>query len=83
MLHEAVLQVLKVAPSDPGPGYCRPYLQLFDPGWQGPPVAGRYGKLGIGEDPLGVLDRCVTTTHDNEKTTKPNEYCGNCRSKSL
>lgn len=58
MLHEAVLYVLKVAPTDPGPGYCRPYLQLFDPGWQGPAVAGRYGKLGIGEDPLGVLDRC-------------------------
>ncbi len=42
-----------------GPGYCRPYLQLFDPGWQGPAEAGRYGKLGIGEDPIGVLDRYI------------------------
>ncbi|KAK9785869.1 hypothetical protein WJX73_002692 [Symbiochloris irregularis] len=35
MLTETMWHVLGLATTDPGYGYCRPHIQMFDPGWLG------------------------------------------------
>ncbi|KAK9797832.1 hypothetical protein WJX73_005489 [Symbiochloris irregularis] len=62
MLTEVMWEVLRVAPTDPGYGYCRPHIQMFDPGWSG--EQRRFGDLG--GDPRGVIERLTAALeHDS------------------
>lgn len=59
MLMGAMHVVMGVHPTDPGYGYFRPHVRLFDPGWHGLQVKGEEDENtgDNGNDPLGVLTR--------------------------
>ncbi|DBA84620.1 TPA: hypothetical protein ACH3X2_006195 [Trebouxia sp. C0005] len=59
MLMGALHNVLGIIPTDPGYGYFRPTIRLFDPGWNGLQVKGAEDENtgDNGNDPLGILDR--------------------------
>lgn len=55
----AIWNVMGIGPTDPGPGYCRPNVQVFDPGFRGYRARGAedaYTGDG-GADPTGVIAR--------------------------
>ena len=59
MLMGAIYSVLHTLPTDPGYGYYRPNVRLFDPGWNGLKVKGSEDEStgDNGNDPLGVISR--------------------------
>ena len=59
MLMGAMHSVLHTLPTDPGYGYYRPNVRLFDPGWNGLKVKGSEDEStgDNGNDPLGVISR--------------------------
>lgn len=59
MLMGVMHVVMGILPTDPGYGYFRPHIRLFDPGWHGLQVKGAEDENtgDNGNDPLGVLSR--------------------------
>eukprot|EP00891_Asterochloris_glomerata_P002921 jgi/Astpho2/2921/Aster-01068 len=51
--------LFKLGPTDPGYGFCRSHIQMFDPGYNGPKARGSEdeGTADYGGDPVGVLTR--------------------------
>lgn len=66
MLTVAIYEMTGILPTDPGYGYYRDHVQMFDPGWKGYQTKGpedwNFDVFDKGNDPEGVLQRCVATT---------------------
>ena len=62
MLTVAVYEMVGILPTDPGYGYYRDHVQMFDPGWKGYQAKGpedwNFDVFDKGNDPEGVLQRC-------------------------
>ena len=65
MLTVAVYEMVGILPTDPGYGYYRDHVQMFDPGWKGYQAKGpedwNFDVFDKGNDPEGVLHRCPST----------------------
>lgn len=65
MLTVAVYEMVGILPTDPGYGYYRDHVQMFDPGWKGYQAKGpedwNFDVFDKGNDPEGVLQRCPPT----------------------
>ena len=63
MLTVAVYEMTGILPTDPGYGYYRDHVQMFDPGWKGYQTKGpedwNFDVFDKGNDPEGVLERCA------------------------
>lgn len=59
MITRAIWNVMGIGPTDPGYGYCRPHVQMFDPGWRGFRARGAEDLFtgDGGADPTGVVAR--------------------------
>lgn len=59
MLADMLWRKLGLLPTDPGYGYFRPHVRLFDPGWRGPLVRGNRHEItaDYGNDPAGIISR--------------------------
>ncbi len=59
MLADMLWRKLGLLPTDPGYGYLRPHVRLFDPGWRGPLVRGNRHEItaDYGNDPVGLISR--------------------------
>ena len=59
MLADMLWRKLGLLPTDPGYGYFRPHVRLFDPGWRGPLVRGNRHEItaDYGNDPVGIISR--------------------------
>jgi len=59
MLTDMLWRKLGLLPTDPGYGYFRPHVRLFDPGWRGPLVRGNRHEItaDYGNDPVGLISR--------------------------
>lgn len=55
----AVFDEGHILPTDPGYGFYRPQMTLFDPGWRGEQTKGSedWGTADFGNDPMGIIDR--------------------------
>ncbi|DBB03610.1 hypothetical protein WJX82_006761 [Trebouxia sp. C0006] len=55
----AVFDESGILPTDPGFGFYRPQMTLFDPGWRGEQARGPedWGVADLGNDPMGIIDR--------------------------
>ncbi|KAL3155976.1 hypothetical protein ABBQ32_012968 [Trebouxia sp. C0010 RCD-2024] len=55
----AVFEESGILPTDPGYGFYRPQMTLFDPGWRGEQTKGPedWGVADLGNDPMGIIDR--------------------------
>ncbi|KAK9816501.1 hypothetical protein WJX72_001161 [[Myrmecia] bisecta] len=62
MFTKAMWYQLAVAPTDPGYGFCRAHIQMFDPGYKGPRAPGPEdaGSADKGADPTGTIGRLET-----------------------
>ena len=64
MLTVAVYEMTGILPTDPGYGYYRDHVQMFDPGWKGYQTKGpedwNFDVFDKGNDPEGVLERYVS-----------------------
>ncbi|KAK9799721.1 hypothetical protein WJX73_004054 [Symbiochloris irregularis] len=57
---DIVWDKMRVLPTDPGPGYFRRHVRLFDPGWRGPQAKAGAQDAGTedwGNDPPGLITR--------------------------
>jgi hypothetical protein len=67
MLTVAIYEMTGILPTDPGYGYYRDHVQMFDPGWKGYQTKGpedwNFDVFDKGNDPEGVLQRCVQLSH--------------------
>lgn len=65
MLTVAVYEMTGILPTDPGYGYYRDHVQMFDPGWKGYQTKGpedwNFDVFDKGNDPEGVLQRFPST----------------------
>ncbi|DBB16176.1 TPA: hypothetical protein ACH3X3_015173 [Trebouxia sp. C0006] len=61
MLTDMLWRKLGLLPTDPGYGYFRPHVRLFDPGWRGPLVRGNRLEItaDYGNDPIGLISRVI------------------------
>lgn len=61
MLTVAIYEMTGILPTDPGYGYYRDHVQMFDPGWKGYQTKGpedwNFDVFDKGNDPEGVLQR--------------------------
>lgn len=61
MLSVAIYEMVGILPTDPGYGYYRDHVQMFDPGWKGYQAKGpedwNFDVFDKGNDPEGVLQR--------------------------
>lgn len=61
MLTVAIYEMVGILPTDPGYGYYRDHVQMFDPGWKGYQAKGpedwNFDVFDKGNDPEGVLQR--------------------------
>ncbi|KAK9847910.1 hypothetical protein WJX84_006722 [Apatococcus fuscideae] len=59
ILTETMWHQFGVHPTDPGYGYFRKHIRMFDPGWQGAQVKGIEDEdtQDHGNDPVGVIER--------------------------
>ncbi len=59
MLADMLWKKLGLLPTDPGYGFFRPHVRLFDPGWRGPIVRGTPYEMtaDYGNDPVGLISR--------------------------
>lgn len=68
MLTVAIYEMAGILPTDPGYGYYRDHVQLFDPGWRGYQSKGpedwNFAVFDKGNDPEGVLQRYFTPPAD-------------------
>ena len=63
MLTTAIYEMTGILPTDPGYGYYRDHVQMFDPGWKGYQTKGpedwNFDVFDKGNDPEGVLQRYI------------------------
>lgn len=61
MVASLVYSQVQIMPTDPGYGYLRPNIRLFDPGWKGPQMKGPEDEsvpaMDNGNDPAGLIRR--------------------------
>ncbi|KAK9864797.1 hypothetical protein WJX84_005872 [Apatococcus fuscideae] len=59
MITQVMWDLFKTLPTDPGFGFYRDHVQMFDPGWRGERVRGPEdaGTVDLGNDPAGILER--------------------------
>ena len=71
MLTVAIYEMTGILPTDPGYGYYRDHVQMFDPGWKGYQTKGpedwNFDVFDKGNDPEGVLQRCVPLPHSQHE----------------
>ncbi|DBB15395.1 TPA: hypothetical protein ACH3X3_003627 [Trebouxia sp. C0006] len=70
MLTVAIYEMTGILPTDPGYGYYRDHVQMFDPGWKGYQTKGpedwNFDVFDKGNDPEGVLQRLQTAVHGGD-----------------
>ncbi|DBA97859.1 hypothetical protein WJX82_007212 [Trebouxia sp. C0006] len=68
----AVYQEAALLPTDPGYGFYRPQVTLFDPGWRGEQTKGpedsEWGVVDLGNDPTTIVERLQNSLSEG--------YCG-------
>ncbi|KAK9828631.1 hypothetical protein WJX72_001195 [[Myrmecia] bisecta] len=59
MFTQVVHDVIHVLPTDPGYGFFRPHIRMFDPGWRGEIARGPEDEQtsDLGNDPGGIIER--------------------------
>lgn len=59
LISRGIWHKMGIAPTDPGYGYCRPHIQMFDPGWRGYRTRGPEdaGTADAGADSTGLISR--------------------------
>ncbi|KAL3137758.1 hypothetical protein ABBQ38_005021 [Trebouxia sp. C0009 RCD-2024] len=66
----AVYQEAGLLPTDPGYGYYRPNITLFDPGWRGEQTKGpedsEWGVVDLGNDPTAIVDKLQRAVTEGE-----------------
>lgn len=74
MLADMLWRKLGLLPTDPGYGYLRPHVRLFDPGWRGPLVRGTRHEItaDYGSDPAGLISRYRKKIMLVQKLNRPN-----------
>lgn len=61
LISRGIWHKMGIAPTDPGYGYCRPHIQMFDPGWRGYRARGPEdaGTADGGADSTGLIARSL------------------------
>ncbi|DBA69435.1 TPA: hypothetical protein ACH3X2_012845 [Trebouxia sp. C0005] len=59
MLADMLWRQVGLLPTDPGYGYFRPHVRLFNAGWRGPLIRGSRHEITAdhGNDPVGLISR--------------------------